>query len=135
MARTYFARDKYSEDCGLHEFTIKKLDSGDSYKSYARAELGFSDVASLVLRAMDANGGQKAGIVGFGGDGRYFAYIVDEGAKIGEHYDLVFQGRVWLDVYDDARKVAGFRGDAICVYRAGGFGCIIQVIDIGEDGK
>ena len=144
MANTYFAREKYcyfvdgdwiappdrSKECGLREFTIRKWNSGETYKEYAKAELGFSDVASLILRTMDANGGLKAAILGFGGDGCYSAYIVDSTAKIGEHYDLVFQGRVWLDVYDDTSLVAKFRGDAIRVYRAGAFGCIIQVIDI-----
>lgn len=94
-----------------------------SYKDYPKMYLGSSDVASLTIRTP-----WDAVPLWFGQDGTYSAYIVDEYAEIGAHYQRVFVGRDWVRIYDDTELTASFIGRLIKVYRAGEFGCIIQVI-------
>lgn len=112
----------------LQEFTIEKEPGRTDHKAYGKLPLGYSDIASLILRSMNEDG-QKLGILDFGGDGCYNAYIVDADAKIPERYSLVFKGHNWLWVYSDSARVAEFDGRLINVYRAGGYGCVIQIID------
>ena len=95
-----------------------------SYKSYEKKTLGSSDIASLIFRTWD-----KVGLIEFGGDGEYSAYIVDEDAEIGEHYQKVVSATHWLDLYDDNARTMRFSGAEINVFRAGCFGIIIQVIN------
>ena len=97
-----------------------------SYKEYDREFIGDSDIAALIF--------VKANILDFGCDGRYNAYVVDENAKIGDHYTLEMEFetssgfKAWLKVYDDEGLTADYSADKIRVYRAGDFGCIIQLI-------
>ena len=99
------------------------------YHEYHKKYIGFSDVASLVIRTLDEHSIQKLHLLQFGGDGSYSAYIVDSKAEIGEHYSLVCEGRWWMWIYSDEARVARFDGNIIRVYRAGGYGCIIQILD------
>ena len=91
-----------------------------SYKEFDKHSLGYSDIASVVLRGCDNLAEMR-----FGGDGNYSAYVVTERAEIGEHYHEVFRCHNWLWVYDDDDRVLIVYGDEIIVYRAGNMGCII----------
>ncbi len=99
-----------------------------SYKAYSCRCIGGSDVASLVARGINIDGsGSILSEIDFGEDGAYSAYIVDDEAEIGAHYHKVFECKSWITIYDD--DSCGFRAHAehINIYRAGEFGCIIQL--------
>lgn len=51
-----------------------------------------------------------------------------EEAHIGEHYNLVFEGTNWIRIYDDNELTLHAKADVIKIYRAGEFGCIIQLL-------
>lgn len=93
------------------------------YKEYDKKYIGSSDIASLTLRFP---GGVS--VLNFGEDGSYTAYVVDGKAELGEHYKQVLQAKYWLKIYDDTDLVRELDGDTITIYRAGDFGCIIQII-------
>lgn len=115
-----------------------------SYKSYPKRFIGWSDIARLTVVASEGFHGLE-----FGEDGCYSAYIVDENAEIGDHYDLVFTEHHWIWIFSDydvndvnctdenddcyyehiAHGRAIFEGKTINVYRAGMMGCIIQIIN------
>ena len=94
-----------------------------TYKDFEKRPIGDSDIASLTVRYP-----MKAEVLNFGSDGSYSAYIVTENAEIGEHYRLVSQGTHWAIIYDEFGKTFSCHADEIMIYRAGGFGCIIQLI-------
>lgn len=98
-----------------------------SYKEYERQFIGDSDIAALIFVGTTKDG-LKANILNFGSDGRYNAYVVDENAKIGDHYTLEMEFETWLKIYDDEGLTEDYSADKIRVYRAGDFGCIIQLI-------
>lgn len=98
-----------------------------NYKEYDERPIGASDVAALILVGCDKSG-LKTGILNFGEDGYYNAYIVDEDAEIGEHYQKVANFESWLKIYDDDDLTYRVNARKINIYRAGDFGCIIQVI-------
>lgn len=93
-----------------------------SYKEYEKRNIGASDIASLILSSPE-----KVEYINFGEDGLYSAYIVDEKAEIGSHYKKVFECEYWLKIYDDFDLTLSLHGSKINVYRAGNFGCIIQI--------
>lgn len=94
------------------------------YHEYSKKFIGSSDIASLIYRSWNG-----VGLIEFGEDGQYSAYIVDGDAEIGEHYQKVAMATVWLDIYDDESRTIRFRGSKINIYRSGCFGIIIQVIE------
>lgn len=104
-----------------------------NYHSYKKIHLGASDIASLILRTP----GQMEAL-NFGEDGDYWAYLVDEEAEISEYYEKVFTANYWLKIYDDEALTFNkhiFDNEEIVVYRAGSFGCIIQIrkkVDAGR---
>ncbi|MBQ9975865.1 MAG: hypothetical protein IJP16_05080 [Clostridia bacterium] len=104
------------------------------YKEYPKQCIGASDGASLTVRFPDS-----ARMLHFGEDGVYHAYVVDENAEIGEHYKLLYAGRHWVRIYDDASLSFEAVADSILVYVAGAKGCVIQLINPtsvnGEDLK
>lgn len=100
-----------------------------NYKDCEKKYIGTSDVAMLLARTPKA-----VENIRFGSDGDYYAYIADEETEIPEHYRLVFEdGKspegydTWLWMYDDEDRTARFDGSCIKIFRAGDFGCIIQV--------
>lgn len=95
-----------------------------NYKDYKNEYIGDSDIASLTLRCPDS-----ASILNFGEDGSYYAYVVDKNAEIGSHYREVYRCKYWLRIYDDSSLAKKFYGEEIIIYRAGDFGCIIQIIE------
>ena len=100
-----------------------------SYKDYKTVCLGGSDVASVTVTGCGKDG-LKAEIIGFGADGIYDAYLVDENAEIGSHYSLETVFNTWITVYDDDGRTFHIYtkpGSEIKIYRAGDYGCIIQV--------
>ena len=108
-------------DDGKYELTIKK---NCYYKNYKKVFIGESDIASLIFRSAD-----RLLSIDFGEDGDYRAYIVDEDAEIGSHYEYTDTFCEWLKIYDDLGLRAKFTADQIKVYQAGSFGIIIQLIN------
>lgn len=98
-----------------------------SYKDYEIEFIGGSDIATLILVGCDENG-LKTGLLNFGEDGSYRAYIVDENAEIGAHYKKVADFKYWFKIYDDHGLTYRVNAQEINIYRAGDFGCIIQTI-------
>lgn len=94
-----------------------------TYKDFEKRPIGDSDIASLTVRYPS-----KAEVLNFGSDGTYNAYIVTEQAEIGDHYDLVSEGTHWIMIFNDFDKTFSAHADEIKIYRAGEFGCIIQLI-------
>lgn len=95
-----------------------------NYKDFEKRFIGESDIASLTVRSVD-----KVTTLNFGGDGAYRAYIVKGDAQIGAHYELVFAGEKWVRIYDDFGKSFEAYADMIKIYKAGNFGCIIQLLN------
>lgn len=98
-----------------------------NYKNYEKKVIGSSDIATLVAVGCYENG-LKTGMIHFGSDGVYNAYIVDQDAEIAEHYKKVDSFTDWLKIYDDEGLAFDVYGKEINIYRAAEMGCIIQVI-------
>ena len=103
-----------------------------NYKlDYSREKIGVSDIACLIFVGMDKSDEHwsiKCEVIEFAGDGDYFAYIVDEECAIPEHYNKEAEFDSWLRIYDDDICTRNFHAKKINVYRAAGYGCIIQLI-------
>lgn len=103
-----------------------------NYKlDYNREKIGVSDIACLIFVGMDKSDERnpvKSTVIDFAGDGEYFAYIVDEECEIPEHYNKVAEFDSWLKIYDDEILTSRYYAKKINVYRAAGYGCIIQLI-------
>lgn len=113
---------------------FEKIEDSLDYHAYSRASLGFSDIAALVLVGC-GNNNLKSEVLHFGGDDSYSAYVVDSRAKIGGHYQLKARFTTWLKVYDDEGlqlDLYGGVGTEFLIYRAGGYGCLIQVLGRDE---
>lgn len=100
------------------------------HREYEKKIIGGSDIASLTYRTP-----QKAGILNFGGDGVYMAYVVDAECEIPKYYELTAESiatdgwGTWLKLYDDSGLAEEFRSEkGIKIYQAGGYGCIIQIL-------
>lgn len=104
---------------------VKKM---KSYKEYPKKYLGGSDYAALTMVGCKENTGLTSAILHFGEDGIYDAYFVDENAEIGSHYELIATFNYWIKIYDDYNLTTSLSGSTINIYRAGDYGCIIQVI-------
>ena len=98
--------------------------------------LGGSDVACLICRGFLKNSDNseyeyKAELLNFGEDGEYDAYLVtDPEVEIPSYYTKRLQFQHGIDIFDDFQKVADL-GDLNTIgniYRAGDFGCIIQIL-------
>lgn len=99
-----------------------------TYKSYEKGFIGVSDYSTLILVGCGENG-LKTEQLSFGEDGAYKAYIV-EGADviINSHYERVSTFNHWLKIYDDNARTFYEFAKEFNIYRAGDFGCIIQII-------
>lgn len=104
---------------------VKKM---KSYKEYPKKCLGGSDYAALTMAGCKENTGLTSAILHFGEDGIYDAYFVDENAEIGDHYELIATFNYYMKIYDDYNLTTSLSGSTINIYRAGDYGCIIQVI-------
>lgn len=105
-----------------------------TYQHFIRKYIGTSDVASLIMMGVKETGdGRSLEFLNFGEDGDYYAYLVDreedKPVEIGEYYNKVATFTNWLKIYDDYESTLDIKGKVINVYRAGEFGCIIEVID------
>lgn len=100
-----------------------------SYKDFEQKPIGDSDVAMLVLVGCRAKDGIVTEPLRFGEDGSYKAYLVNGKAKIGGHYKKVATFHNWLKIYDDEKLTLKVEANEINIYRAGIFGCIIQIMD------
>ena len=99
-----------------------------TYKDYQKWNIGSSDIASLLLLGCNENGAEPM-LLTFGSDGDYSAYIIPDNVDIGEHYKKVAEYTDWLKIYDDSSLVVDIKAKHISVYRAGDFGCVIQVTE------
>lgn len=98
------------------------------YKDFGKTYIGTSDIACLTYRTMTTED-IKLGVIEFGQDASYEAYIVDQDTEIPEHYDLIVEGLNWLHIIDDSEVTKKFRAEKIKIYRASQMGCIIQLIN------
>lgn len=99
-----------------------------TYKDFSNQYIGCSDIAALVMVGC-GKGGVCAEMLRFGEDGGYDAYVVtDADVVIPEHYSKVASFSYWVKIYDDEGLKFKAEGKEINVYRAGQYGCIIQVI-------
>ena len=100
-------------------------------KDFETVYIGGSDSASFILMGIKNN--RTLEFLSFGEDGEYYAYLIhrkeNKPVEIGEHYKKVATFTNWLKIYDDHESTLEIKGKVINVYRAGEFGCIIEVID------
>ena len=99
-----------------------------TYKDFEKVFIGCSDIATLIIVGYKEGEGVVTKPLTFGGDNLYSAYIVTEKAKIGDHYDKVETLNNWLKIYDDTELSYKVEAKEINIYRAGMYGCIIQII-------
>lgn len=100
-----------------------------NYKEFEQQFIGDSDIATLILVGCRGEEGLKTEQLHFGEDGSYRAYIVDADTEIGSHYKKIAAFNYWLKIYDDDGLTYDVNADEINIYRAGEYGCIIQVIE------
>lgn len=98
------------------------------YKEYLKKTIGDSDIAALIAVGV-TNGTLTTQAISFGGDNEYTAYIVDSECDIPLHYDKAATFNKWCRIYDDTGLTQCFEADEINVYRAGDYGCIIELIN------
>lgn len=99
-----------------------------SYKECDKISIGQSDIAALILVGCRNEEGVVSEPLHFGEDGEYHAYIIDcEEVEIGSHYKKVAIFHHWLKIYDDDSRVFYRLAREINIYRAGDFGCIIEL--------
>lgn len=100
-----------------------------TYKDFEKKYIGGSDIAALILVGCRGEEGVKTEQLHFDEDGNYSAYIVTESdVEIGSHYTKVATYNHWLKIYDDDGLTYRVDAKEINIYRAGEFGCIIQII-------
>jgi hypothetical protein len=99
-----------------------------NYKEFEQVIIGESDIAVLALVGCRGEEGLVTELLYFGEDGIYRAYLVDEEAEIGKHYTLKATFNHWLKIYDDDELAFKVYAKEIRIYRAGDFGCVIQII-------
>lgn len=149
-----YSQDEYmsTADNPLSEFCVEKTDLSKlkynyselrnlyrTYKAYPKQNLGNSDIANITVRyasdEIENNNYIHYFNLHFGSDGDYYAYLIDNDyCKIPQHYELVFDKDVyWADFIDD--KEATYHINKQCnlkIWRAGNFGCIIQIVQEGK---
>lgn len=99
-----------------------------TYKDFEQKYIGNSDIATLIMVGYSKDNGLITEALYFGGDDAYSAYIVTEESKIGDHYSKIATFSEWMKIYDDTGLSYRAEGKEINVYRAGMYGCIIQII-------
>ena len=103
-----------------------------TYKDFEKKYIGSSDIASLVMVGCREGEGVKTELLRFCEDGCYNAYIVFQTDKdeinIENHYKKVATFNHWLKIYDDDGKTFYKHAKEFNIYRAGQYGCIIQII-------
>lgn len=97
------------------------------YHEYPKQFIGSSDIASLLIRTP-----LECRVLDFGGDGEYSAYVVDKDAEIGSHYQKIMTAKGWAWIYSDLARVCKFEGDEINIYRSGGYGCVVQILNFDD---
>lgn len=119
---------KYSYDDCDKQYSRKRLkeQSMKTYRDFEKQVIGGSDSAVLTLTG-STNGGVKSEVLHFGSDGYYTAYIVDEPCDIPSHYEKEASFKNWMKIFDDDGQTGTFEATEINVYRAGSFGCIIEL--------
>ncbi len=100
-----------------------------NYKDFEKQYIGSSDIATLILVSCKGEEGLKTEQLHFGEDGSYNAYIVDADTEIGSNYRKVTTFNHWLKIYDDEELTYKVDAKEINIYRAGDFGCIIQILN------
>lgn len=138
----YDAERKIAEGTSAEDFISEVLGEKDTYKrtiepkyykDFEQIYIGFSDIARLIVDTPNLG----VHYLKMDGDGTYFAYLVerkwDEEVEIGSHYSLVLSTDCWLSVYDDHKLTYKGFASKFNVYRAGGYGIIIEKIN-GERG-
>lgn len=102
-----------------------------TYKDFEKQYIGNSDVAALIMVGYKKGNGLVTDLLHFREDGAYSAYIVTEtedDVEIGSHYSKVATFNGLMKIYDDTGLSYKVEGKEINIYRAGMYGCIIQII-------
>ena len=100
-----------------------------TYKDFEKRFIGSSDISSLTLVGCRNEEGLVSEQLSFGEDGSYHAYVVTEpDVEIGVHYKKVATFTDWLKIYDEDGRTFDERAREINIYRAGDFGCIIELL-------
>ena len=100
-----------------------------SYKEAEKIFIGESDIAALVLVGCKGDKGVVPEMLHFVEDGEYSAYLVKgNDVEIGKHYEKVATFNYWLNIYDDTKRTFSKHAKEFNIYRAGDYGCIIQMI-------
>lgn len=94
-----------------------------NYKEFKKVHIGTSDIAALTLRSVC-----DVANLSFGGDNSYYAYECFGEVEIPERYNLVFEGKTWLRIYDDngLSYIKHKHGQTVKIYRCGDYDCIIH---------
>lgn len=106
-------------------------------KQKDRCYIGSSDIAAVIANgpALDG-GGLKPKVIKFGGDGSYYAYLVDENQENPDHLELLGSFRNWVRLYDDMGLTLHLRPEwddkaqrmnyyNYFIYKGGDYDCII----------
>lgn len=88
-----------------------------TYKDFPTRYIGSSDIASLILVGCYKNLGLVMKPLHFGED-----------VEIGSHYEKIATFNSWLKIYDDEELTFDVSAKEINIFRAGEYGCIIQII-------
>lgn len=112
------------------EYTLNNVKNVSEYKDL-RIDIGCSDIAALAMVGISPEERPAspidAKVLYFGGDDIYHAYLVNKSIEIPDHYHFEHEFKTWLKIYDDDSLVAVFEAPCIKVYRAGDYGCLIQL--------
>lgn len=95
------------------------------YNDFSRVFIGDSDIGALIV----AGGDMKPQYLNFGEDGKYTAYVITGGAgvEIGSHYRHILTACGYVKIYDDEGLTFSAHAEKINIYRAGEFGCIVEL--------
>ena len=94
-----------------------------TYKDFEKMYIGYSDIASLTIRACGC-----VDMLNFGGDNRYYAYIVNEEIEMPKHYTKTHEFKNWIKIYDDEKLTFNVKAEKIEIYQSGSYGCIIKLL-------
>ena len=99
-----------------------------NYREYPTVELGWSDIGGVTAVGFshDVDGYVASKFISFGGDGDYYAWLVDKDAEISSDCTLVFECSSWLRIYDDEGRKLSLYARKFKIFVFGEYGCLIQ---------
>ena len=110
----------------LDKLLVKEIEKM-TYKDFPKIYIGGSDSAALICRSKWGDI-DLCGLLKFGEDGDYSAYLVTEKAAFGDHYKHQLTYYDYVDITGDDGYGVHIEAYVINIYTAGNFGCIIEAI-------